>query len=139
MAIPDKPLTRQEQYLDAIAKAGGGGGSSLPAVTSDDNGKVLSVVDGAWAKDTHGHSIVLTFTSQTGGTWSSDYSFDELFAEYINGRPIIVNAPNMGSVLVSFGTSNAMGTYFVDADNSFKLLFGLLHKGGSFSIVPITT
>jgi len=29
---------------------GGGGGSDLPAVTSDDNGDVLTVVEGEWAK-----------------------------------------------------------------------------------------
>jgi hypothetical protein len=51
MAIPEKPLTRQEMYLDAIAKKSGGGGSALPSVTSDDNGKMLTVVDGAWAAD----------------------------------------------------------------------------------------
>ena len=28
----------------------GGGGSSLPSVTDSDNGKILGVVDGAWAK-----------------------------------------------------------------------------------------
>lgn len=32
------------------AGSGGGGGSGLPAVTSDDNGDVLTVVDGAWDK-----------------------------------------------------------------------------------------
>lgn len=34
----------------AAAKARGGGGSGLPAVTSDDNGDVLTVVDGEWDK-----------------------------------------------------------------------------------------
>lgn len=33
----------------ALIKALGGGGSSLPSVTSTDNGKLLGVVDGAWA------------------------------------------------------------------------------------------
>ena len=32
------------------APAAGGGGSELPAVTSDDNGDVLTVVEGAWGK-----------------------------------------------------------------------------------------
>lgn len=37
----------------AAAKARGGGGSGLPAVTSDDNGDVLAVVNGAWAKSSN--------------------------------------------------------------------------------------
>lgn len=35
---------------DDLGSGGGGGGSELPAVTSDDNGDVLTVVSGAWAK-----------------------------------------------------------------------------------------
>lgn len=33
----------------ALLKAQGGGGSDLPSVTAADNGKVLGVVNGAWA------------------------------------------------------------------------------------------
>ena len=36
-----------EQF--SLQDMGGGGGSSLPAVTSSDNGDVLTVVDGEWA------------------------------------------------------------------------------------------
>lgn len=36
---------------------GGGGGSSLPSVTAADNGKVLSVVNGAWAADARGKVV----------------------------------------------------------------------------------
>ena len=34
----------------AVMRTGGGGGAGLPAVTADDNGKVLGVVEGAWGK-----------------------------------------------------------------------------------------
>lgn len=42
-------------------EAGGGGGSGLPAVTSSDNGKVLGVVNGEWAKTDvpYTHSTIL--------------------------------------------------------------------------------
>lgn len=43
------PANRTEYFVkEAIDNAGGGG--SLPIVTSDDNGDVLTVVEGAWAK-----------------------------------------------------------------------------------------
>ena len=42
-------ITTIPDMIDAIT-ALGGGGSSLPAVTSDDNGDILGVVEGAWAK-----------------------------------------------------------------------------------------
>ena len=36
--------------LEAVASVAGGGSGSLPEVTSDDNGDILGVVEGAWAK-----------------------------------------------------------------------------------------
>lgn len=46
-----KPLTEMESAVKyAIDNAGSGGGSSLPAVTSADNGDLLGVVEGAWGK-----------------------------------------------------------------------------------------
>ena len=44
--IPDEALTRVEQYLEFIAE---NGDSSLPSVTTEDNGKFLRVVSGAWS------------------------------------------------------------------------------------------
>ena len=36
--------------LEAVASVAGGAGGALPAVTSEDNGDILGVVEGAWAK-----------------------------------------------------------------------------------------
>lgn len=44
--IPTKPMSRIEKLLIE----GGGPGGKLPEVTSDDNGKILKVKDGAWDK-----------------------------------------------------------------------------------------
>lgn len=48
------PVSEYDLISDCIQavskKASSGGGSDLPAVTTDDNGDVLTVVEGAWAK-----------------------------------------------------------------------------------------
>ena len=46
-----------KKVTEMIAEAGGG--SSLPAVTADDNGDVLTVVSGEWAKAEPGSSTIL--------------------------------------------------------------------------------
>lgn len=74
MALPETPVTRTEQYLDAIARGVGGGGSSLPAVTSDDNGDVLTVVNGAWDKAAPGGG--------GGYTIQAEISYDDTTHEY---------------------------------------------------------
>ena len=60
-----QPITREEMFLADIAEAsqGGGGVSGLPAVTSDDNGDVLTVVSGAWAKAQPSGGAVIMFDS----------------------------------------------------------------------------
>lgn len=49
---PLTPRNRQEEWYQEIIDTigGGGSGSSLPEVTSADNGKVLEVVNGEWSK-----------------------------------------------------------------------------------------
>ena len=56
--------------LESAIKAG-----ALPAVTADDNGKILAVVDGAWAKvtltavaDTTTGAVTITLTPDESGT-----------------------------------------------------------------------
>lgn len=42
-------VTIPEMIKAITTVVSGGGGGDLPAVTSEDNGKVLTVVEGAWA------------------------------------------------------------------------------------------
>ena len=68
------------------------GGSSLPSVTSADNGKVLGVVDGAWAADEN--VFIVTFT------FSGGYKADKTFAE-------ISDAMSANKRIIGvYGTSN---------------------------------
>lgn len=56
--VPDlEPITREEYFLNQIAESGGGGGG-LPTITEDDEGKVLTVDEGAavWAEGGGGSS-----------------------------------------------------------------------------------
>ena len=64
--------------LKMIEEGGGGGGSGLPAVTAADNGKVLSVVNGAWAADARG-KVVINESDVL------DKSFNDLLAMFNQG------------------------------------------------------
>ena len=74
-----------KKYVDPI---------ELPSVTSDDNGKVLSVVDGAWAKATAsgGSSVFLvtaTFDSDSGYT-VTDKTYSEILEAFENGNYVLM-------------------------------------------------
>lgn len=45
-----QPLMTEETARTILEKIDGGSGGGLPEVTEDDNGDVLTVVEGAWAK-----------------------------------------------------------------------------------------
>ena len=69
------PENREELWLDAIAKAATGG---LPAVTSSDNGDVLTVVNGEWSKATPESGLPAVTSSDNGkvltvssGAWAA--------------------------------------------------------------------
>lgn len=68
-------------------KGNGGGGSSLPSVTSSDNGKVLAVKDGAWAADSN-----LLLVGRTGS--SLDYTYAEIKAAIDAGREVELSINN---------------------------------------------
>lgn len=61
--IDDETITETDGILSAS-----GGGSDLPTVTSDDNGDVLTVVEGTWAKATpSGGGALIVETEVTEG------------------------------------------------------------------------
>jgi hypothetical protein len=69
----------------------------LPDVTAADNGKVLGVKNGAWEKILGVYVVNGSITSQTGGIWTSDYSFDELTAAFLSGKTIQVQITGVGN------------------------------------------
>lgn len=87
--------------IDACAKVSGGGDSSLPAVTADDNGDVLTVVEGEWnkAEAPSGESNVEAITLTLDGTTIS--------TELTSGE--ILDLAESGKVLVCLLDMSAAG------------------------------
>lgn len=67
------------EMISAIADIyQGGGGASLPAVTTDDNGKLLTVVEGEWDKaDNVGGAVEITLSQE------SQTAFGTLLGQFI--------------------------------------------------------
>lgn len=86
--------------VDAVTKKAGGGGTSLPSVSSSDNGDVLTVVNGAWAKSAPASSeaMLVTFTASD-GTYSADKTLAEINTEWGNSKNIIGYNSETGYVL----------------------------------------
>lgn len=97
---------------EAVANASGGG-SELPVVTSDDNGDVLTVVEGAWAKAVPlPVAYVIPGTYADGDVIPRDY--DDVFSMVYGDNYIVLFAVEFtfdggsGTDLIAQVGSNAM-------------------------------
>ena len=92
---------------DAIAAAGGG--SALPSVTSSDNGKVLKVVSGAWAKGEDSDTNVLQAPTTTSGEYEvlfSGTANDTATIEGVRKTARLVYNPSDGKLGLHNTTTN---------------------------------
>lgn len=135
-SVPE-PITREEQFLNQIvtntAGGGGGGGSSLPAVTSDDNGDVLTVVEGQWAKAAPSGGVLVVNTSTTHTGYVMDQTFGTIFAAMTSGRLVIVHdiyEDNVAGVYTIGYISNidkeivlggGGGSYYAESDDDYPV------------------
>lgn len=71
------------------AGSGGGSGSDLPAVTSDDNGSVLTVVEGEWDKAVPSGGVLVV--TMSGTPLTSDKTWQEIYNAVKGGKVAIIN------------------------------------------------
>ena len=109
----------------ALIKAfgNGGGGSSLPSVTSADNGKVLTVEDGAWAADSNQFIV----TKGSGNT--ADKTLDEVKAAVAAGKTVLLKYTNSRDVAIYAGEYYGV-LYFVTAQSDATYNYMFYMDGG---------
>ena len=106
----------------------------LPMVSSDDNGDVLTVVDGKWSDAAPGGGggggggvfpVVITQTVTPGNPPTVSFSADKTFAEIVAAKEAgqlvsvsVVNGPNTFSTGVSFFESAIVCEFFQTAGNT---------------------
>lgn len=100
-----KPLTEMESAVKyAIDNAGSGGGSSLPAVTSADNGDLLGVTDGAWAKVAAPTEIIyvpFTVTENQGAfTATTDANYLDAKTAALAGKSVVARCTGLANSIV---------------------------------------
>lgn len=79
-----------------VQKTGSGGGSALPAVTAEDNDKVLTVVNGAWDKAESGgaedYDVTFAISTDGGMSVTGDHTAQEILTAYNQGKNIKATA-----------------------------------------------
>ena len=91
-------------FAKSLSGGSGGGGSGLPAVTSDDNGDLLGVVEGAWGK-VDPPAGVETFTvtlTESSDTWTADKTIAEIIEAYEAGKNCVATGINWSGTTVEF-------------------------------------
>ena len=119
----------------AMIKGLGGGGSSLPTVSSSDNGKVLAVEDGAWAAQGDITVSASTYDSYLVELTGETPTLAELQALYKSGRKLILDfGLNMK---IALDASAEAGTYTVFMGESVRLTFPDMEYDGTSKAIAM--
>lgn len=127
IAHPDEPTpapkTRTEFLLKEIAENKGGGG--LPPVTAEDNGKVATVVDGAWgaAQPSGGGAFVVGADYLTN---TLDKTWQEIYDAVSSGKVA-------GVLMVADMGENARQAAFL------PILGAIASSGNYFAVLALTS
>lgn len=141
--------------ISAIAKIAGSSSGSLPAVTSADNGDLLAVVNGAWAKADNIIPDPNDTTYRTGKEYTmlfvnKDLETDENFLAYMSNYALpLIHDDDEGKMLVVSGENNkayeyrnmpVVSVYFegtMDTDNHFTACTSVLGEPTPSDIVDM--
>ena len=132
--IDDETITETDGILSASS------GGELPEVTAEDNGDVLTVVDGAWAKAVpSGGGLLSGFYDRTtktlDKTWQEIYDATGiiLFEDYVEsettGRRIygissdIMSSQGMYGVLISTIGGGDLGMFLAESADGYPVEF----------------
>lgn len=124
-------ITTIPDMIDAIT-ALGGGGSSLPAVTSDDNGKLLTVVEGAWDKATPSGGASTVVFNATFGSFDTGSKINLSDSKTVKD---IRDAIATGAIVVIRGVSQGYA-YYLSVNET--CIYGMNYASGNF-ITAIAT
>lgn len=102
-----------ETYALLKGQGGGGGGSDLPSVTAADNGKVLSVVSGAWAASN------ISGLCTDNGEETLDKSYNDIVAMLNVGIHPFLKAP---------------GSYWEEDGDVYMMLSGIVAEEGNYTV-----
>lgn len=113
---------RIPDIIEAVKeKASGGGDAGLPEVTAADNGDVLTVVEGAWAKASpSGGSGVLnvgfsvSFEDPSNPVYSCDTSFADIAAAYASGKQVGATLGGWQALHCAFFADELGGSFSAD-------------------------
>ena len=102
-------------FAKSLSGGGGGSGSGLPAVTSDDNGSLLGVSNGAWAKVSPEIMYVPFTVTENQGTYTATTTatFADASAAVLEGKQLVARCTGItsnGITLIPCTTYNADGS-----------------------------
>lgn len=103
--LPTAGVEDNGKILKVIEGAWAKGSPELPAVTADDNGKFLKVVDGGWTKANVTDKLFVVTYTETSDVWTCDKTVAQIQSAIANGYAVVSYALRTGGAVQMFEIS----------------------------------